>query len=89
MNQENVKRAPALCRWIAKQWDCEQVIVVGIDGDGPVTATYGTTPRLCQVAKVFGGVAIEAIEDAIRNVMSRAAERKRERECVRTGKGEG
>ena len=42
-----------------------------------------------RVAKVFGDVAIRAIDGAIRNVMSRAAERKRERECVRTGKGEG
>lgn len=56
------------CREIARKWGngIEQVIIIGIDGDGrTVTATYGRTPQLCACADAFGKAAIAGISSAI------------------------
>lgn len=52
------------CREIARKWGhgIEQVIIIGIDGDGgTITATYGRTPELCKCADAFGSAAIAGI----------------------------
>lgn len=56
------------CREIARKWGngIEQVIIIGIDGEGQtVTATYGRTPALCACADAFGKAAIAGITAAI------------------------
>jgi hypothetical protein len=56
------------CREIARKWGngIEQVIIIGIDGEGrTVTATYGCTPQLCACADAFGKAAIAGIGSAI------------------------
>lgn len=56
------------CRDIAKKWGngIEQVIIIGIDGDGrTTTATYGQTPTLCKCADQLGLAAISGIERVI------------------------
>jgi hypothetical protein len=56
------------CREIARKWGngIEQVIIIGIDGNGATTtATYGRTPQLCVCADAFGKAAIAGISAAI------------------------
>jgi hypothetical protein len=52
------------CREIARKWGngIEQVIIIGIDGEGrTMTATYGRTPTLCACADRFGMAAVAGI----------------------------
>lgn len=56
------------CREIARKWGngIEQVIIIGVDGDGATTtATYGRTPQLCACADDLGKAAISGMHDAI------------------------
>jgi len=63
------------CREISRKWGngIEQVIIIGIDGDGrTVTATYGRTPQLCACADAFGKAAIAGILAAVAAAESKA-----------------
>ena len=63
------------CREIARKWGngIEQVIIIGIDGNGNcVTASYGETKKLCDAAAAFGKAAIEGIAKFITETEVRA-----------------
>jgi hypothetical protein len=65
------------CRDIAKKWGngIEQVIIIGIDGEGrTVTATYGRTPQLCACADAFGKAANDGIAQLIAKAEAAANE---------------
>jgi hypothetical protein len=54
------------CREIARRWGKEQVIIIGIDGNGRFQlATYGETQRLCACAYILGRAALDGIEKKV------------------------
>ena len=54
------------CRDIANKWNVDQVIIVGIDSDGGIAVvSYGKTKQLCTVAKKFGEVIMESLQNFI------------------------
>ena len=64
------------CREIARKWGngIEQVIIIGIDGEGrTVTATYGETTQLCKCADMHGKAAIVGISNCIEEAERAAA----------------
>jgi hypothetical protein len=65
------------CREIARKCGngIEQVIIIGIDGDGrTTTATYGRTAQLCACADAFGKAAIKGIHRHIEDAECALAE---------------